>query len=386
LRLVPLLALTVATFALGFGELMLAGILPNIARDLHVALPAAGQLVGAYALTFALVSPPLAIALQRVERRTALVAALLVVVAANAGAAAGPDFAVVLVMRIVAAVGSAAATTLALAAVDSVSSDAARGRAHGIVFAGFSAAATLGVPLGVLIAARWSWRDAFDAVALCALVAAVLVPLVIPAAPRGTPFGARDLMRVLGKRPLQLTIAVSLLNLTAQYLVYTYIRPYVDATGGFDATTVAWLLLLFGAAGTVGNIAGGALVDRYGSHGTIVGCLAGTIAVYLVFGVAMRSVLGAALVMTAWALVSWGFAPAVNQRLAGDAEAPPEIGLAFNLTAFNVGIALGSGAGGVVIAAAGPRALPLAAIVPLLIALACAWANPPARASEPELR
>ena len=377
MRLGPLLALTVATFALGFGELMIAGILPDVARDLHVSLAAAGGLVGVYALVFAVVSPPLAIAATRIERRTVLIAALLVVALANAAAAAGGGFAVMLALRATAAAGSALATTIAIASVDSLSDIASRGRAHGIVFAGFSGAATLGVPLGVLIAERWTWRDAFAGVAVSAFIAALLVAFVLPRAPLGTPLGWRDLMRVLARRPLRLTIAVSLLNLGAQYVVFTYIRPYLDATGGFAATTVAWLLLWFGAMGIVGNIAGGAFVDRYGSYRTILVCLFGNLAVYLVFGGAMRSIPGASLAIGVWALVSWGFAPAVNARLGEDAHAAPEIGLALNLTAFNAGIALGSAAGGVAIASAGPRSLPYAGAALLAFAIALAWRNHP---------
>jgi DHA1 family inner membrane transport protein len=128
-RLVPLLALTVATFSLGFGELMIAGILPNVARDLHVTLAATGALVGVYALTFAVVSPPLAIVMTRIERRTGLIAALLIVACANGEAAAG-DFGQILALRAVAAAGSAVATTIALASVDALSDLRSRGRAR----------------------------------------------------------------------------------------------------------------------------------------------------------------------------------------------------------------------------------------------------------------
>ncbi len=375
MRLVPLLALTVATFSLGFGELMIAGILPNVARDLHVTLAATGALVGVYALTFAVVSPPLAIVMTRIERRTGLIAALLIVACANGAAAAG-DFGQILVLRAVAAAGSAVATTIALASVDALADVRSRGRAHGIVFAGFSAAATLGVPFGVLIAEHWSWRYAFAAVALSALVAAVLVALALPRVPRATPLTWRDLARVIAHRPLQLTILVSLLNLSATYIVTTYIRPYLDATGHFDPATDAGLLLLYGAVGIVGNVVTGGLVDRVGSYRTILACIAGTLAIFLVFGAAMQTLAGAALIISAWAFVSWGFAPAVNQRLGEDAHAAPEIGLAFNLTAFNAGIALGSTAGGIALANAGPLSLPFAGAALLAVALAVAWRNP----------
>jgi DHA1 family purine base/nucleoside efflux pump-like MFS transporter len=371
-RLGPLLALTLATFALGFGELMIAGILPDVARGLHVTLSAGGSLVGVYSLAFAAVSPALAVALGRIERRAGLVGALLLVAAANAGAAFGGDLTTVLAMRVAAAIGSAAATTLALASVDSFADEPSRGRAHGIVFAGFSAAATLGVPLGVVIADRAGWRTTFGCVALSALVAALLVALTVRRMPRGAPLGWRDLRALLAHRPLQTTIAVSLLDLSATYAVFTYIRPLFDATGRFDATLAAALLFLYGAMGVVGNLLGGVLVDRFGSRRGIVACLAATALVVLSFPLTLRTLPGAIVAIGVWSLVSWGFAPAVNRQLAADAQAAPEFGLALNLTAFNLGIALGSTAGGIVLADAGALAIPPFAAA--IFAAACAVA------------
>jgi DHA1 family purine base/nucleoside efflux pump-like MFS transporter len=371
-RLGPLLALTVATFALGFGELMIAGILPDVARGLHVTLSAAGSLVGVYSLAFAAVSPALAIALGRIERRAGLAGALLVVAAANAGAAFGGNLTAVLVMRVIAAIGSAAATTLALASVDSFADEPARGRAHGIVFAGFSAAATLGVPLGVVIADRAGWRTTFACVAISSLVAAALVTVAVGRMPRGTPLGWSELRALLAHRPLQATIAVSLLDLCATYAVFTYIRPLFDATGRFDATLAAALLFLYGIMGVAGNLLGGVLVDRFGSQRGILACLAVTAVVVLSFPLTLRTLPGAIAAIGAWSLVSWGFAPAVNRQLAGDARTAPEFGLALNLTAFNLGIALGSAAGGIVLARAGALAIPPFAAIVFALAFAVA--------------
>ncbi len=90
----------------------------------------------------------------------------------------------------------------------------------------------------------------------------------------------------------------------------------------------------------------------------------------------MRTPIGAAFAVIAWALTSWGFAPAVNRQLAEGAQGAPEIGLALSLTAFNAGIAIGSAVGGVVIATAGPLALPGAGAAILTIALPRASAHP----------
>ncbi|RVX41229.1 hypothetical protein EDD27_3720 [Nonomuraea polychroma] len=47
----PLLPLALATFAVGTDAFVIAGLLPAIAADLEVDMPAAGQLVTVFALT-----------------------------------------------------------------------------------------------------------------------------------------------------------------------------------------------------------------------------------------------------------------------------------------------------------------------------------------------
>jgi DHA1 family inner membrane transport protein len=68
----PLLPLALATFAVGTDAFVMAGLLPAIAADLEVSIPAAGQLVTVFALTLAVAAPVLSWLLSPLDRRTAL--------------------------------------------------------------------------------------------------------------------------------------------------------------------------------------------------------------------------------------------------------------------------------------------------------------------------
>jgi hypothetical protein len=61
--------LALAAFAIGTEGFVIAGLLPAIATDLSISVSAAGQLVTAYALTYAVGSPILAVALNNIDRR-----------------------------------------------------------------------------------------------------------------------------------------------------------------------------------------------------------------------------------------------------------------------------------------------------------------------------
>ena len=68
--------LAVAAFAIGTEAFVIAGLLPVIASDLQISLAATGQLVTAYALTYAIGSPILAVTFNNLDRRTVLTLAL----------------------------------------------------------------------------------------------------------------------------------------------------------------------------------------------------------------------------------------------------------------------------------------------------------------------
>src|SRR5690349_8445092 len=72
-----ILFLAIATFAVGTDAYVIAGILPEIAHDLHIQVDQAGQMVTLFALAYAVGSPILAVATARVARRWLLTIVLI---------------------------------------------------------------------------------------------------------------------------------------------------------------------------------------------------------------------------------------------------------------------------------------------------------------------
>src|SRR5436190_7549950 len=83
--------LAVGTFVVGTSELVIAGVLPVVADDLGVSVAAAGYLVTAYALSFAIATPPVAARSGGLSRRLIMLGALGVFGAATALSALAPS-------------------------------------------------------------------------------------------------------------------------------------------------------------------------------------------------------------------------------------------------------------------------------------------------------
>jgi predicted MFS family arabinose efflux permease len=78
--------LALGNFAVGTGSFVFAGLLGGVARDLSVSVGAAGQLITAYAVVYAIGSPILVTVTSALSRRRLLLVSLLVFSLANVAA------------------------------------------------------------------------------------------------------------------------------------------------------------------------------------------------------------------------------------------------------------------------------------------------------------
>jgi DHA1 family inner membrane transport protein len=175
----PLPALALATFAVGTDAFVMAGLLPAIAADLEVSVPAAGQLVTVFALTLAVAAPVLSWLLSPLDRRTALQLALIVFIVGNVVTALSPTYALALLARILTAAGAATITATASSAAVALAPPERRGRAMALVIGGLTLSTALGMPLGNLIGGI-DWRLTLWAVAALGIAAAIGVSATMP--------------------------------------------------------------------------------------------------------------------------------------------------------------------------------------------------------------
>jgi MFS transporter, DHA1 family, inner membrane transport protein len=296
-----LLPLSLALFAVGTDGFVIAGLLPAIARDLGVDIPAAGQLVTAFALTFAVSAPVVGAATSALDRRTTMLIGLAGFSVGNAVTALGPTYATVLGARVFTALGAGLIGAAAFSAAAAMAPPEWQGRALATVMGGLSISMAIGLPAGTLIGAT-DWRVTLWVVTAIGLVA---------------------------------------------------------ATGG-AAATLTVVLLAWGVGNVAGNALGGILSDRYPPKRVV---LAGLVAAALVLAVSPLAVghLGTAVV---WAVV-WGVVvsmPIVPQqhRLVASAPSATAVLLGLNSSAIYVGVAAGGALGGILQTSFPPALLGLA--------------------------
>jgi len=354
--------LTVAAFAIGTEAYVIAGLLPIIATDMQISVAAGGQLVTVYALTYALVSPILAVAFTNLDRRNLLILALCGFVAGNLLAVVAGSFPMLLVSRMLMALGAGVYMPMAISIAVAIAPPDRRGRAVAMVMSGIAVATVLGVPFGTLIGDRYGWRATFASVAVLGAIALVSLLFGLP---RGLPRTTATLgqrLAVARHGAVLHALATTALWATGCLTVYTYLSIPLHGLG-FSASDISLALFVFGSAAAIGNMLGGTLSDRIGHMPTAsLGLFSLTIAltlqsVALKFATPEHARSLMLLLVFCSGVGAWAFFPA---QVANIVRLEPEvsiIALSLNASAMYLGFAMGGAAGGIVLAVLNPSDL-----------------------------
>jgi DHA1 family chloramphenicol resistance protein-like MFS transporter len=342
--------LGLAIFAQGTSELMLAGLLPELASGLEVSIPQAGLLISAFAVGMLLGAPILAVATLRLPRRTALLVFLAIFALTHVAGALTPNYGVLLATRVVGAFvyagfwAVAAVTAIGLVPVN------ARARAMSVVTGGLTIATIIGLPAGTIIGQHLGWRAAFWAVALLSTCAMAGVLATIPSGrpdPNNTPKLRSELRAMVNPR-LWLSYATTALVTAAILVIFSYLAPLLTEATGLKPEAVPAVLALYGVGSLIGITIGGRNADATPFRTLSVGITGLTVLSVVVALWASNPVVALSAIFL---LGGFGFAvnPALNARvfsLAGDA---PTLATAINFSSFNIGITIGPWLGGLAI-------------------------------------
>ena len=343
------LVLALGGFAIGTAEFSTMGLLPYLARDLHVSAPVAGHLISAYALGVVLGAPLLTTLAARWRRRTLLTALMGLYALANGLSAVAPNYSWMLGFRFISGLPHGSYFGIAMLVAVSVVRTDQRARAVGHVLLGLTAATIVGVPLTNWLGQVVSWRWSFAIVAALALATAVLVAFFAPAEHRDMGASVLRELGALKRSQVWLTLAMGAIGFGGFFSVYTYLASTLMAVTAVSPRMVPIALAAFGVGMTAGNIIVPYFADRavMRTAGILLLGSAATLALYPAAAAHFWSV-----TLDVMAIGFCGALATVLQTrlmdVAGDAQS---LAAALNHSAFNLANALGPWLGGMAIAA-----------------------------------
>ncbi|MEG1203580.1 MAG: MFS transporter, partial [Comamonas sp.] len=224
-----------------------------------------------------------------------------------------------------------------------------------LMFSGLTLATLLGVPAGTWIGQHFGWRMAFAAVALVGVAALAILAVFVPAnLKQSAPVALRDELSILASAPLWMGLGITVFGFGGVFALYTYVEPLLSQITHMAPAGVAVALLLFGAGSAVGNIAGGKLADR-GVLRALWITLSALVAVLLLGRWAFSSSGAVAMAYIALlGLVAFAtVAPMQMRVMQGVGGQSATLASSLNISAFNLGNALGAWVSGSLIAGTG---------------------------------
>ncbi|WP_202868434.1 MFS transporter [Kribbella sindirgiensis] len=334
-----LLALDLGICLLVASEFLPASVLPRMAADLGVSEGTAGLAVAATAIAGAVTAPSIAMVLPRADRRLVLIGLLAVAAVSDLAVALAPGFAVVLLSRLILGVAIAGYWSFAFGA----GVQALPGRERLVstsLSIGVSVATIVAVPLASIGADTAGWRVVFGVAAALTVLSLLFLVLVFPSVP-AHPAAGLAMMRSALRNPLLIAgLVMIVFAALANFVAYPYIRLAIMRVAPDGS---AWLLLIWGLGGLVGNVAAGALSSRL----RIVSAAAPLL---LSAGLAVTGY-SVGIPMLVAGVIVWGLAfsmlPVVTQLWVARAEREhTESAMSLQVTAFQTAITIGSAVGG----------------------------------------
>jgi multidrug resistance protein len=348
-----LFALTIAAYAIGTTEFVIVGLLPTVASDLHISLPLAGLIVSVYALGVTFGAPILTALTGRVERKPLLLGLMALFIVGNGLAALSPGYTPLLVARVLSAFAHGVFFSVGSTIAADLVPENRRASAIAMMFMGLTVAIVTGVPLGTFIGQTFGWRATFAAVAGLGAVALLGIALLLPRnLKKAPPAGIGDQIRVLGSGRLLIVFAMTALGYGGTFVTFTFLASILQELTGFAASSVSLILVLYGLAIAVGNIAGGRLANGNPVR-ALTGLFVAQALVLVLFSFTAVSPWLALPTLAALGFLSFANVPGLQLYVVQLAKqvrpAAVDVASALNIAAFNLGIAAGAWIGGMVV-------------------------------------
>ncbi|MEF9417191.1 MFS transporter [Ralstonia sp. SM1864_UCD524_TZ4] len=349
-------ALSLAAFILVASEFMPVSLLTPIAGSLHLTEGQAGQAIsvsGAFALLTSLFIPAMA---ARLDRKVLLLLLTLLTVVSGVVVTLAPDYSTFIIGRalIGVAIGGfwsmSAATAMRLVPHHDVP------HALAIVNGGNALATVLAAPLGSLLGAVVGWRGAFFCIVPVATIALVWQWMTLPALKAdSSPGAAGDVFTLLRRPAVALGMAAVGLFFMGQFMLFTYLRPFLETVTNTRASTLSFVLLVIGVAGFVGTAVIGTFL-KDGLYRTLI------VIPVLMAGIALAlasfggSLAASTILLAIWGLVATAAPVGWWTWLARTLPQDAETGGGLMVAIIQLAITLGAAGGGAMFDAGGYRA------------------------------
>ena len=342
-------ALALGTFGLGMAEFGIMGVLPELARDVGISIPAAGNMISWYAFGVVIGAPIIALFSTRFSLKSIMLLLAALCVLGNVVFTVSSSYLMLAIGRLISGFPHGAFFGVGAIILSKIAPPGRVTAAVAGMIAGMTVANLVGVPAGTWLGHQFSWRYTFLAIAL--FDAAVLVAIIawVPTLFDRSDARLREQFHFLKSPAPWLIFAATMFGNAGVFAWFSYIKPFMMNVSGFSEGAIMFIMMLAGLGMVLGNILSGKLSGRYSplriaatTDGVIVAAL---LLIFLLGGVKIASLTLAFICCAGLVALS---AP-LQILLLQNAKGGEMLGAAGGQIAFNLGSAIGAFFGGLMI-------------------------------------
>lgn len=368
--------LTLLTFVMGTSEFVIVGLLTEVSTDIGITVVTAGTLVSGFAIAYAIGTPVLTAFVSRFSKYPLMLILIAIFILGNVVSALAGTYTILFASRIVTAVVSGALTALSMSIASDTMPKVKKPAVIAAIFAGFTIANVLGVPLGTFIGQFASWHMTFWLTALLGVIAFIISMLVLPKNLKSSKSSLKDQLSLFTHPRIILAFFIPTFAIAGTYTIYTYITPIIENELAIPTRYVSIILLAYGVFSIGSNFLAGKIASKNGiSKLRFIFIIQSVILTSLYF--TMSSTIAGLISIMLMAVMIYVMNATIQLYLMDLAEkhSPTAKDFASSLTpvAVNIGIALGSTLGGFVVATGSLEHLSWVGAIAALIASGLAF-------------
>ncbi len=345
---ITLFGMTIAAFIFNTSEFMPIGLLIDISNDFNMTEAQAGMIITIYAWVVMLLSLPLMMLVSRFSYKKLLLNCVAFFGISHIISAIAPSFMILLLSRIGVACAHSIFWSIATPIAVKLVSEKFRSLAMSMVVTGTSIAMIAGLPLGRIIGLRFGWRMTFLSIAVIAFILFFYIQFSFPKMSNGRNLSLQRFPLLLKKPMLQGLYIVTLVVVTAYYISYSYIEPFLFQIAKFSENMITIVLIIFGVSGILGSLFFSIFYNKYKKYFFFASIISIMAVLFLL------TPISSCWLLTIFIFAFWGMvvtAYNVSGQAAIINAAPPgtaPVAMSIYSGLYNLGIGLGSWLGGII--------------------------------------
>lgn len=349
-RTKALIALAMGAFGIALTEFVIMGILPEVAGSLQVSIPQAGHFISAYALGVVVGAPVLARVIHRWTSRRALMALMGWFTIFNALSGLAQDYSVMMVLRFLSGLPHGAFFGIGAVIAAKLAREGREAQGIAKMFAGFTLANVIGVPLGTYIGTVFHWSLSFALIGGVGLLTVLSLFAWMPEISTRPASGGPDSLSGMRSRELWALLALTAIGTGGFFAWYSYIAPLLIEVAGLTATDVSYAMILAGVGMVGGNMLGAKMAEWFSPVRAIAVGMFSMAAMLLLNSYLVSDPTWALFMCFAIGLVTFTLAAPIQMAIIDASRGSEMLASSLNQSAFNIANANGAYLAGLPIA------------------------------------